>query len=139
MKTSFIPLLVASVLSLAACQSAQERESYTATQEKELAQFLQKEELAVGEPAKNLFNFTINGFKPVNEMNLLVYASVKDTYLVKLSEPCFDLRHAITVRLDSYSDVLDNFDNVVVGSQFNMRQFCRIDRILHLSPIKQDQ
>ena len=32
----------------------------------------------------NLFNFMINGFKPVNDMNLLVYAGVRDTYLVKL-------------------------------------------------------
>lgn len=136
MKTTLMPLLVAGLLALAACQSAQEGESYTANQEKELAQFLQKEKLSVGEPAKNLFNFMINGFKPVNDMNLLVYAGVRDTYLVKLVQPCFDLRHAITVRLDSYSSVLDSFDHVIIGSPFNMRQVCMIDSILKLSPVK---
>ena len=109
----------------------------SAVSREELAQFLQKERMTVGEPAKNLFNFTINGFKSINDTNLLVYAGVKDTYLVKLATPCFDLRHAITVRLDSYSSVLDSFDHVIVGSPFNMRQWCMIDKVLHVSVNKQ--
>jgi len=58
---------------------------------------------------------------------------VHDTYLVKLKEPCFDLRNALTVGLRTYSGVVRDFDSVIVASPPSMRQTCMIEQILQVS------
>ena len=102
MQTSFlIVIVVCLALLTGACQTQEGSENQTLRSEREVAVALDNMGVAKGDPASNLFNFTVNSFNAINDMNLIVTAGVHDHYLLTLAAPCLNLRYAFTVALIS--------------------------------------
>ncbi|HTQ99004.1 MAG TPA: DUF6491 family protein [Candidatus Acidoferrum sp.] len=139
MKTSLLVATACAFMLLGACKSPtpQEKQAYAEKNAKEVAEALDKLKLTQGEPETRLYRFRVNGFKAINQYNLVVYAGVKERYLITLMEPCIDLPFAWTVGLQSYTSMVDNFDSVIVRGPSNPRERCHIDKVYKLNPVEQ--
>lgn len=125
-------LVVSFVVMTAACQVQENGESYSLRSEREVAEALDKMGVSKGEVVNNLFNFTVNGFNAINDLNLIVKAGVDDHYLLTLTAPCFNLRYAFSVALVTRSSTVRQFDTVVVNSLHNTAERCSIRQIYQL-------
>ena len=118
-------------LGLAACQSA-DRTDVAGNNLRDLDAALDRMEVRLGEEQSTISNFTLSGFRPINESNLIVTSGTRDHYLINLTIPCLGLPYAFGVRFDSRTSNITSFDNVIVNDLSGRLESCQISRIYRL-------
>lgn len=131
MKQQMTIALLGSVLGLTACQATDPMDSDTNSL-RALDAALDRMEVRLGEEQNSISNFTLNGFKAINESNLVVTSGTQDHYLINLSAPCFGLPNAFSMRFESRTNNITSFDNVVVNDLTGRPELCQISRIYRL-------
>jgi hypothetical protein len=132
-KTLYRPALaLGCVLALAGCKFSYVADPRQARSAEEVAAELLRMEVRMGEEVNSLSNFRINGFRPINDSNLVVTAGVHDHYLITLVQPCLDLPYTFTVGFQSRTSNVTNFDSIIVNTLHGRRETCRIDKIYRL-------
>lgn len=85
-----------------------------------------------GESITRIVNYRINGWRHVDEFNLIVEAGLNDYNLIALLDPCPGLDSAIFIGYTTTAGSLDRFDRIVVEGPGRYREFCRIQNIYRL-------
>jgi hypothetical protein len=116
---------------LGACQ-APNAGSYSANSQRELDAALDAMEVRLGEEQRSISNFAVNGFRPINESNVVVTSGVRDHYLLNLTIPCLGLPYAFNMRIDSRSSNITSFDNILVSDLGGQLESCQISKIYRL-------
>lgn len=122
-------LVVASLgLALASCAGSSERP----TVEEELrAMGLQR---AVDVNA-SIPRYRINGWRSLDDENIVITAGVNNRYLIELQPGCFDIENAFSIGFRTPTSRLDRFGRVVYRSSINGVQTCAIRNIYQLERI----
>jgi len=91
--------------------------------------------LEQGESVSRLSSYRVNGWRSIDDENLVIATGVNDDYLVTLQAPCFDLESAIFIGFTTTAGSLDRFESIVVEGPIRRREFCRIREIFKLYDI----
>lgn len=126
---------LASLLLVVGCQTAGSDTSWQERNQRQIAAELLRMEVRIGEEARSFSNFTVNGFRAINEHSLVVTAGVHDHYLVTLASPCLGLPYAFAVGLQSQTSNVTSFDSIIVRSLHDRPERCRIEHIYHLEDV----
>jgi len=124
-------ILFGLTLGLGACQ-APGPGSYGANEQREIDAALDRMEVRLGEEQRSISNFTVNGFRPINESNVVVTSGVNDHYLINLTIPCLGLPYAFTMRVDSRTSNITSFDDLIVNDLSGQPERCQISKIYRL-------
>lgn len=130
-------LLISGLLLLGACQGLP-GENRADRNQRQIAAELLRMDVRLGAETTHLSNFTVNGFRAINEQSLVVTAGVHDHYLVTLVTPCLELPWAFTVAFRSRTSNITNFDDLIVNSLHGRPEQCRIDKIFQLEDLAAD-
>lgn len=93
---------------------------------------LERLELEIGETTRSVPEFRVDGWRSIDDRNLILTAGRHDHYLVKLRGICPELRHAFSIGLKSQTMSLTRLDSIVVRSLHNTLDTCMIDEIFRL-------
>lgn len=96
-------------------------------------------QVTLGEEQRSISNFTINGFKPINENSLVVTSGVNDHYLINLTTPCLGLPWAFGLRVDGLTSNIRSFDNIIVNDLSGRPERCQISSIYRLDDAVQSR
>jgi hypothetical protein len=131
--------LLGVILALGACQAPSPgSSSYSANNQRDLDEMLDRMEVRLGEEQRSISNFTINGFRPINESNVVVSSGVRDHYLINLTTPCLGLPYAFNMRIASRSNNITSFDDIVVSDLSGRPESCQISKIYRLEETAAD-
>lgn len=138
-KTALLAAIPLTLL-LSSCQlsNGSNTGSVDARNQTEIAAELLRMEVRIANEVQSLSNYTVNGFKAINDMSLVVTAGVHDHYLITLAVPCLGLPYAFTVGFEQRSINISNFDNILVNSLHQRVERCPIARIYHLEDVETD-
>jgi hypothetical protein len=114
-------------LSLVACTSTVDRPS--------VEESLLEMGLELGEGNLRIPSYRINGWRSLDDYNLIITAGVNDRYLVRLRSPCFNLRGAFFIGFTTPTGRLDRFENIIVRGPGRGRETCGIADIVQLQPV----
>jgi hypothetical protein len=136
MNTKQLRAIAVGVLSLGlgACQSPGQG-SVAESNRRDLDDALDRMEVRLGEEQRSISNFTINGFKPIDESNLVVTSGTNDHYLINLTIPCLGLPYAFGMRFESRTSNITSFDNIIVNDLSGRPESCQISKIYRLEDI----
>ncbi len=76
--------------------------------------------------------YRINGWRAIDDENIVVTAGVNDRYLVVLQSPCFDIENAFSIAFRTPTSRVDRFDRIIYRSNITGVQTCRIRNIYPL-------
>lgn len=127
-------LLSGLALGLGACQAPDPGE-VAANNQREIEAELDRMNVRVAEEERSISNFTISGFRPINESNLVVTSGVNDHYLINLTIPCLGLPYAFGMRFESRTGNITSFDNVIVNDLSGRPESCQISKIYRLEDV----
>lgn len=117
-------------LALAACQAPDSATSGSNIRDLDAA--LADMEVRLGDEQRSISNFTLNGFRAINETSLVVTSGANNRYLLNLTSPCFGLPYATGVRIESRTNNIMTFDNIVVEDLSGQPELCQINKIYEL-------
>lgn len=86
-----------------------------------------------GETVNRIPDYRINGWRAVNDSNLIVTAGLHDEYLVALEYPCFGLRGAFSIGFTNRVGGLDQFESIVVQGPGRQIERCPIAQLTRLN------
>ncbi len=133
MKTPMAMFVLTVGLALGACQSASDSTGVNSQRDLEAA--LDRMEVRLGEEQRSISNFTLNGFHPIDESNLVVTSGTNDHYLINLTIPCLGLPYAFGMRFQSRTNNITSFDNIIVNDLSGQPESCQISKIYKLEEI----
>ena len=129
----FVVIALCATLGLIGCQAS---DSTSANSDmRDLNAALEDMEVRIGEEQRSISNFTLNGFRAINETSLVITSGVNDRYLLNLTSPCFGLPYATGVRIESRTNNIMTFDNVVVEDLSGQPELCQISKIYALEDV----
>jgi len=109
--------------------------SYTAKPPKSVDQLLSEKGVMRGETITRIPNRRINGWRAVNDSNLIVTVGVRNEYLVALERPCLGLRGAFSIGFTSRLGGLDQFESIIVQGPGRQLDRCPIAGLTQLDAI----
>jgi hypothetical protein len=88
--------------------------------------------LEVSETSSGIPRYRVNGWIPIDDLNLIITAGVDDKYLVRLSSPCLGLDGAFQIGFTTPTGRLDRFESILVRGPGLRRERCGIRDISNL-------
>lgn len=79
--------------------------------------------------------YRINGWRAIDDDNIVVTAGVNNRYLVELQPGCFDLANAFSIGFRTPMNRVDRFDRIIYRSSIAGVQSCTIRNITALERI----
>ena len=135
MKTLIQLCLVAlGSLTLAACQTTTGGGRLDTDELRELAVEMDRLEVGIGAPARNIPEFRIDGWRYVNDKYLVISDGDNAHFLLTFIEPCEETSSALSIGFDKAGTLLNAGDYVVLRSLIRTLGRCRIDEINTLEP-----
>lgn len=130
-RTVVIPLLFG-VVFLAGCAST------GTTQTAALDDFLERNQLELGEPVRNVSSFQVRGFQTLDDRQIVLTAGSKRHYLVTTMGICVGLRSAFNIGFDNRTSGISRADSIVIRGIRGKPQRCPIQEIEQLNEIEAD-
>jgi hypothetical protein len=130
MNMKLIAVVLAGLV-LGACQSPRPS-SLAASGRSDLELALDRMEVRLGEEQRSISNFTLDGFRAIDESNLVVTSGTKDHYLINLSIPCLGLPYAFGMQFESRTSNITSFDSIVIEDLSGRPEACQISKIYRL-------
>lgn len=127
-------VLLGLVCALGACQATDGNGSGTSAVDAALARM----DVRLGAEQASISNFTLNGFRAIDDSNLVVTSGTQDHYLVTLAAPCFGLPYAFGMRFETRTSNITSFDHIVVNDLNGRPERCQISRIYSLESVAED-
>lgn len=121
-------LLLSLVCALGGCQASDGNQSGTSA----VDAALERMDVRLGTEQTSISNFTLNGFRAIDDSNLVVTSGTQEHYLVTLAAPCFGLPYAFGVRFETRTSNITSFDHIVVNDLNGRPERCQISRIYSL-------
>ena len=88
-----------------------------------------------GNKIERIRDFQVDGWRFIDNYNLIINAGFKDQYLVSLQSPCLPLQSAFSIGFTSTAGTFDKFEDIVVRNAFGRPEHCPISDIVKLVPV----
>jgi hypothetical protein len=125
------------LIALTACSSNQVQTGSPQDHPKALQENLADRNLEVGQQVERIPNFSVKGWKYVDDKNLTVMGGDSKTYLVTLQNKCYGLGlSASSLLIKSAGDVqLGRHDTFLVKNKGMTINHCKVETMHELNPI----